>query len=800
MNKPAPTLDVGAELQRGLARHRSGHLMEAKGIFESILNLVPSHSAAIRALATIAIQMNDLKQAEALLTRATGVEPHTVAAHLELGRVRMELGRLVGALASYDKAINIDQGLAEAHFRRGLALQFLQRPEDAILSYDRAIALKPTYCEAHFHRGNTLAAIGRLNEALLSFNQAVELYPTFPSAYYNRGNALIALKRFNEALADFDRALELRPDYAHAHNNRGTVLMALGRPYDALASFDQAIGRARGLAEAHHNRGNALRACGRLDEALASYRHAIELKPHYPEALNNIGTALADFSRLDDALESYNLAIQQDPRASCTYVNRGNALKDLGRVDEAFASYEQAMKLDNNCHFLYGAWLHTKMRLCDWDGAADRIAELSSKVRRGELASSPFPVITLIGTEDVQLAAAELWVTTRYPPSVHYPASRRHGRSRRVRLGYYSSDFRDHATTFLMAGMFEHHDRSRFELIAFSFGPATNDTMRRRVAAAFDQFIDVCTKSDEEVAVLSRQMKIDIAIDIKGFTQGHRAGIFANRAAPIQVSYLGFPGTMGAEYIDYLVADHTVVPSDSRQFYREKLAYLPNSYQVNDRARSISDRLPTRRSAGLPETGTVYCCFNNNYKIVPLIFDSWVRILMSVDGSVIWLLEDNATAATNLRKEARARGLDDERLIFAKRTSPEEHLARHRLADLFLDTLPCNAHTTASDALWAGLPLLTCMGQTFAGRVAASLLKAVRLPELVTTTLGEYEELAIQLGTDRCRLHQIKTKLDRNRLTTPLFDTAKSTAYIESLYLQMFERYQSHQLPGHIFA
>lgn len=800
MRKSTPESSIEAEFQRGLALHRNGRLEDAKGIYERLLTLEPSHSGAIRSLAAIAVHTNDLQQAEALLRRATRVDPRSAAAHLELGRVQTQLGHLTNALTSYDNAIDADPGLAEAHLGRGLVLQFLQRRDEAIPAYDRAIALKPTYSEAYYHRGNTLTAAGRLNEALQSFDQTVALCPTLPAAYYNRGNVLIALKRFEEALADFARALALRPDYAHAYNNHGTALMALGRPHDALASFDQAISRAQGLAEAHYNRGNALKACGRLDEALASYRQAIELKPHYPEALNNLGSALAGLTRLDEALESYNLAIQQNPLVPSTYVNHGNALRDLGRLDEAFASYDQAMRLDRDFHFLYGTWLHTKMRLCDWDGVTREIAELSSRIGRGERVSSPFPVITLVDSEDLQLRAAEVWVAERHPLTVKRPAPHRCRQSQRVRLGYYSSDFRDHATTFLVAGVLEQHDRTKFELIAFSFGPATNDAMMRRVSAAFDQFIDVRTKSDEEIALISRQMEIDIAIDLKGFTQGHRAGIFAYRAAPIQVSYLGFPGSMGAEYIDYLVVDQTVVPPHSQQFYREKLAYLPNSYQANDRLRSISGRLQTRQSVGLPETGTVYCCFNNNYKIVPRIFDSWVRILTSVDGSVIWLLEDNATAAKNLRKEARERGLDDERLIFAKRVPPAEHLARHRLADLFLDTLPCNAHTTASDALWAGLPLLTCMGQTFAGRVAASLLKAIGLPELITVTLNQYEELAVQLGTDRCRLHQIKMKLDGNRLTTPLFDTSKYTKHLESLYLQMFRRNQSDQPPTHIFA
>jgi predicted O-linked N-acetylglucosamine transferase (SPINDLY family) len=340
-----------------------------------------------------------------------------------------------------------------------------------------------------------------------------------------------------------------------------------------------------------------------------------------------------------------------------------------------------------------------------------------------------------------------------------------------------------------MAELFEKHDKSKFELFAFSFGPDIKDHMRTRVEAAFDQFIDVSTMSDKEIAEFSRMLDIDIAIDLKGSTKDHRFGIFSYRAAPVQVSYLGYPGTMGAEYIDYLIADKTLIPEESQKFYTEKIAYMPHSYQVNDRSRVISDRVFTKQEVGLPEEGFVFACFNSNYKITPDVFDVWVRILQSVEGSVLWLFEDNATAAINLRKEAQKRGLAPERLVFAPKTEVSEHLARHKLADLFIDTLPCNAHTTASDALWAGLPVLTCMGESFASRVAASLLNAIEMPELITSSIQEYEELAVALGNDQHRVQALKQKLENNKLSTPLFDSSLFTQNIEELFALMFESY-----------
>jgi len=348
--------------------------------------------------------------------------------------------------------------------------------------------------------------------------------------------------------------------------------------------------------------------------------------------------------------------------------------------------------------------------------------------------------------------------------------------------------------------LFERHDKAKFELVAFSFGPNRNDEMRKRVSAAFDQFMDVRNRSDKDIALLSRKLEIDVAVDLKGFTTDARAGIFSYRAAPLQVNYLGYPGTMGAEYIDYLIADGTLIPEASRQHYAEKIAYLPNSYQVNDRKRAIADKMFSREELGLPSTGFVFCCFNNSYKITPAIFDGWMRILKQVEGSVLWLLEANSTAVRNLRHEAEARGINAARLIFAKRMPLAEHLARHRAADLFIDTLPCNAHTTASDALWAGLPVLTCTGEAFASRVAASLLNAIDLPELVTTTQDQYEARAVELATNPERLKQIKQKLERNRLTTPLFDTELFTKHIEAAYIQIYERYQADLPPEHIYV
>jgi predicted O-linked N-acetylglucosamine transferase (SPINDLY family) len=440
------------------------------------------------------------------------------------------------------------------------------------------------------------------------------------------------------------------------------------------------------------------------------------------------------------------------------------------------------------------------MKLCEWGEFSKNILTIEQGILENRCASTPFPVLSFFDRPELHLLVSKIYSDLKYknlclskaPFSLYS-----HGK---IRIGYYSADFHNHATSYLMAELFELHDKSKFEIFGFSFGPVNNDDMQVRVSSAFDHFYFVNDKSDHDVASLSRQLGIDIAIDLKGFTQDYRLGIFAYGCAPIQVNYLGYPGTMGTDFIHYVIADITVIPETNQQFFTEKVVYLPHSYQVNDSKRAISDRLFTKPEVGLPGSGFVFSCFNNVYKILPSTFDGWMRILKSIDGSVLWLLDDNPTATSNLQKEAQARGVDPSRLVFAKRMSLDEHLARLKLADLFIDTLPYNAHTTTSDALWAGLPVLTCMGESFASRVAASLLKAIDLPELITHSQQEYEAKAIELATNPALLKAIKDKLAANKLTKPLFDTKLFTKHLEAAYSSMYQRHQDGLPPDHVFV
>jgi protein O-GlcNAc transferase len=616
--------------------------------------------------------------------------------------------------------------------------------------------------QAHSNYGNVQRALGRLAEALESYDRALALQPDFIEALANRGGALKDLDRFDEALESYDQALALKPDLAIVHYNRGAALSALKRHEEALASYDRALALKRDFAEALNNRGNALSALKRHEEALASYQRALALRPAFPEALQNSGAALAY----------------------------------LGRHESARKALEQALRLNSGLPFAKGNLLHSRMHCCDWRSYEDESRQVIAGVQAGERTIEPFMFLAVSDSAADQLRCSKTWIREQCAPVASMAWTGRRYRHDRIRVAYVSSDFHAHPLGYLMAALFEQHDRERFETIAVSFGVDDGSAMRTRLKGAFERFVDVRPYSDREVVGLMREMEVDIAVDRNGFTTGARPGIFSLRPAPIQVSYLAYPGTTGADFIDYLIADEMVVPRAEQAHYSEKVAYLPDSYQVNDSGRPIAERTPTRAEVGLPERGFVFCSFNNNYKITPQIFESWMLLLRQIGDSALWLLEGNETARRNLKQEATARGVDPLRLIFAPKIAHQDHLARHRQADLFLDTLPCNAHTTASDALWAGLPVLTCIGTTFAGRVAASLLRAVGLPELITHSLEEYQSLALQLARDPTQLEEIKQRLGRNRLSWPLFDTNRFRRHIEAAYLEMWERQQRGEPPA----
>ena len=750
-----------AEWERGLALHREGKLDEAEVVYRDLLQRQPETAEVLHTLGVLQAQRGQLAEAEALMERATRADPGHVTAHVNRGNLLRTLGRAEAALASYESALAAVPDHHEAQRKRCGTLMALGRMPEALAGYEQILGEAPDDLEALFNRGVALVALDRLEEAVAAYDRALAVKPDFVEALNNRGIALWKDRQCEAAVADYGRALTLRPDYAEAHYNRGIVLAYLRRSAEALESYDRAVACNPAYAEAFSNRGALLADIGRHEAALASYDRALEIKPDFAEALNN----------------------------------RGGIFRKMGLHERAAQDYARLLKLDPDYEHAAGNKLYSEAWVCNWTEFIESRIEMLVAVRAGRRVALPFQVAVLSDTAAEQLACARDQVSRKYPVAAQPLWAGERYRHDRIRIAYLSADYRDHATTHLMAELFEKHDRRRFEVSAWSFGPEVRDDMRVRLQKAFEQFNDVRDASDDEVAAMLRAREIDIAVDLKGFTDGCRPAIFARRPAPIQINYLGYPGTTGAEYMDYIIGDAEVIPEGHAVFYAEQVVRLPDSYQVNDSKREIAAHAPGRAEAGLPESGFVFCCFNNNYKITPDIFDVWMRLLKHVEGSVLWLLEDNAAASRNLRREAEARGVGAERLVFAARLLPPEHLARHRLADLFLDTLPCNAHTTASDALWAGLPLLTCRGHAFPGRVAASLLRAIGLPELITENLADYEALALKLATTPAMLNDLKMKLARNRTTYPLFDIDRYRRHLESAYITMYERYQRGEPP-----
>jgi len=638
---------------------------------------------------------------------------------------------------------------------------------------------------------------GNFDSADLTLKRVLQVDSKNLPALHILGLIKASQSNYKEAANYLARAARIHPSDASIQYNLAKALADSGNDKDALVHHKKAVALAPNNPEAWLSYGKTASNLGRYQDALVCYDNSLGLKPDYAEAALNKGATLKELKRYEEAITFADQALAINPNLAGAWTNKGVALKELKRFDEAIAHYDHALSLKPDIDWVSGDLLHTKMKICSWSGLAEALEDISKKVMANEKAVNPFALLALNDDALLHKKSAEIYIQARYPFNPILGPILKRQESQKICIGYFSADFNNHAVSILTAELYELHDRNNFEIIAFSFGADDKSLMRSRLSKAFNQFIDVSNMPDSDVATLSRNLQLDIAVDLGGFTADSRTGIFSYRVAPIQMGYIGYLGTMGADYYDYLLADKTVLPENLQKFYSEKIIYLP-SYQVNDRRRIISDKQFTRQGLGLPETGFVFCCFNNNYKILPSTFDSWMRILNAVENSVLFLYVDNEQAQANLLNEARLRGVDPARLVFGGRIPVEEYLARYRVCDLFLDTFPYNAGTTASDALWAGLPVLTLMGQSFASRMAASLLNAIGLSELITGTQEEYEALAIGLAKNPQKLSGIKFKLADNRLTTPLFDTPLFTKNLEAAYIKMMDRYRDDLQPDHI--
>lgn len=683
-------------------------------------------------------------------------------------------------------------------FKKALALHQKGQFAAAAAAYRKLLQRHPNNADALHNLGAIELQKKNPSAALPLFDRAAEINPKNAAFWCNRGSALRDLERFDEALASFDCALEIKPDFVEALSNRGHTLLDLKRYEDAFSSYDLALAINPNYARAWTGRGTALQSLKRFDDAVACYDRALSLNPKDAVALYNRGNSLRGLNRLDEALLSYDRAIYINPDYSLAHSDRGFLLHRLGRFSDAITCFDRLLVIEpENASFL-GERSLSKLSICDWTNLRSEFQRFAEVAVAGRNVAEPFSILPSPLDAKQQKRCAELYIQQKYPSvsTAWQPKAFKHNR---IRLGYFSADFRDHPVGRAISGLIERHDRERFEIIGFALAKSKRDQVRIRLEKAFDLFFDISTISDRDVAAQARKMEVDIAIDLTGFTEGCRTGLFALRLAPIQVNYLGYAGTIGADYIDYIIADPTIIPEGHQKYYAEKIAYLPHTYMPSSAVSSVATRVCSRKEFGLPEDAFVFCCFNASYKITPEIFDIWMRVLHIVDSSVLWLGYNNNAVLENLRSEASVRGIGQERLFFTHTVRErEDYLARFRLADLFLDTLPYNAHATACDALCAGLPVLTCLGTTFPGRVAASLLKAAGVPELIASNPHEYELMATRLALNPQQLLSLRQRLKKTHATCPLFDPVLFARNIEAVYVAMVKRQQSGLAPDHI--
>jgi len=789
--------DIDHLLGEAIRLHRSGRLNEAARLCERVRQQAPKNLTALLLSGAIELQSGRYERAEHFFQLAQATAPHSADA--ATGRANT-----LRAMGKYDEAVSVLDGIlrqrpehAISWNNRGNLLLEMGQSASAIASYDRAISLRGDYLDAWHNRGVARMASGDNIAAEADFTRALALRPDYVQALVNRGTARARQSpdRAQEAIADFEQAIALDRTNADAWHLLGQTHVAMKQYSEALSCWSAGLSQNPNHAPMLDDKAFLLNSLGRYSDAAADYERLVSLRPKDSAAWQGHGIALARLNHNEQALASFSQSLELKPDDVLSLYNRAAVLAALKRYQEAASDLEALICLEPDFPLARGLLLNARLHLCDWTDLERQREAIDAGIRRGKRVIHPFTYVLTSDSPAMELACARLHSAAAYP-AAHLPLCRGEAyRHQKIRIAYLSADFQQHATSYLMAGVLENHDQSRFEIIGISYGGSDQSPMRARIVKACTGFFDVRDDDDLSVATLLRQLEIDIAVDLKGHTGGARPGILAHRACPVQVNYLGYPGSMGAEYFDYLIADRTVIPTEDRRFYSEQIVYLPDTYQPNDAARPIAQERITRRDVGLPESGFVFCCFNGSQKILPSTFDSWMRILSNAENAVLWLLEDNPGATANLRREAQARGIAPARLIFAQHETVDRHLARLGLADLVLDTLPYGAHTTASDALWAGVPVLSRIGPTFAGRVAASLLTAAGLPELITQSAAEYEAKAQSFADAPELLLKLRERLARSRETHALFDTVRMTRNLEAVYVQMWQRHQRGESP-----
>jgi len=806
-------MNIIGELKKAVDYHRVGQLDEAREIYMRLNEVAPLYPDPLHLLGVIAYQTGEYHTAVDFIKRAIDIDSENPAYYNNLGNAYKENGMLDDALASYRKAIDLRPDYAEAYFDLGNAYQQLNRFNDAIAAYQSALKINPLMAEVHNNLGVALFNSDQVEEALSHYQRALQLRTEYVEAYINAGNALKKQERFTEALLWYQRAAEINPNCPEVYANMGFSLQQLGQLTEALAGYQKALQLNPDYGEVFNDLGTLYRELGRQEKALACFQKSADLKPQDPEAFNNMGIVYKAQDRFEEAISSYQKAIELRPDFADAQYNLGTAYWKCGHTEQAIDCYKKAIRLNPDHAYALNLLITRLQQTCAWSELVELVARLNLltnfALENGRKAAAmPFLTFSLSDDPAYNFRVAKSWaddISTRvsafYRSSnqqMAFSSNQRQPEKSRISIGYLSADFQNHATVHLMGSLFAFHDPTRFKIIAYSYGKNDHSHFRRKIENGCDKFVDLCKLSNYEAARSIHADEVDILVDLKGYTEGNRLEICGHRPAPIQVAWLGFPGTTGADFLDYIITDRTVTPPDQVPYFSEKIVYMPHTYQVNDCHQKIAEANFRRQNFGLPQDGFIFCSLNEPYKIEPEMFEIWMKVLNRVPGSILWLLKKDGATEENLKNEADLRGVSPERLIFADKLPKDEHLARLQLADLYLDTRIVNGHTTTSDALWAGVPVLTLQGKHFASRVSASLLTALGLPELITFSLSDYEALAVRLASHCDKLKTIKEKLVRNRLTDPLFDTARFTRHLEIAYKQMWQIYLNGEEPRQI--
>ena len=784
------------DLQQAVALHKAGRLEEATVIYKALLKRDPRDFDANMYLGMVLVQQQDFDTAVMRLQTATRVNPKSALAQCNLGVALQSVQRYSDAAAAFSQALAIKPDFADPLIKLPHALYLAGQYEDALVAYNNVLAVKPDPILLN-DKGCLLRDMRRYADAETVLRQALSLRPDYLVARINLAHVLFDAQDYSGAVDAYHHVLGQDPKHADARAGHIKSLKALDRDEELEGAILMALEDDPNNSGVLLDLGHLLRKKKQFSEAIDVYARAAACGDENPEVFFYWGMLLYDLGRYDAAAEAYGHLLRLDPDNGAAYQGRAEALRRLGRVEESLADFQRAIALLPNDLSLAVSALHAQMKVCDWREYS-KAEQLLARLRQDDRAVLlPFPLVALPSSAEDQMLCAKRYVERRIATQYSAWEKPDYGH-KKIRVAYVSADFHKHATLVLMAGMFEMHDKDRFEVIAISIGRDDGSVLRQRVVSAVDEFIDANRMSDEAIIALLAEKECDIVVDLKGFTMDARATLFAGRHAPIQVAYIGYPGTCALPNIDYFIGDAVTITPEIEPFFTEKIVYLPHSYQVNDNKRFAPTDIPSRAAQGLPEDAFVFCSFNNNYKFTPDVFAVWMNILRRVDNSVLWLLQDNQLMMDNLRAAAASHGIDPARLIFAPHALLDDHIARLACADLFLDSLPCNAHTTASDALWAGLPVLTCPGQTFAGRVAASLLTAIEMPELIVSDMQAYEDLAVTLAQDSEKYRALRDKLAAKRTSAPLFDTLATTRAIERAYEEMMRRFRAGQAPDHI--